>query len=259
MPWKVIALVISMIGLLVIIFRWQEHQRMEHLQNKLTRMHQRLAPDRSAYALLLGKMREVLASPNRGQRTAPTGSANLKLMRAQKGLYARIPHHAGTKDQHLALVRVAPGDAVLSCLGVNATSVNDAIDQGQFLEKRWFAKEKQGASLMKLRVVEEEMRRRIKEDLPKVQEAIRAQWLLVVKDDERGTAKQAEVWDLFQKKLIFATELKSRTQLIPLSYREGQRVGRKTPRSTIAEEKLDDCALGTQLKERLKGSSSDAG
>ncbi|MET0283906.1 MAG: hypothetical protein ABW352_05530, partial [Polyangiales bacterium] len=122
--------------------------------------------------------------------------------------------------------------------------------KGSFLEKDWLQRAHEADSVLKLRVVAEELRQRSQRDLPFAADASQADWFFLVLergDNRRDAPVDTYLWDLRSNKLLMSTRAKASGGLVsarinvagskPGHYGSGAQTGA-----------AQDCSIASQIR-----------
>ncbi|MDB4986495.1 MAG: hypothetical protein JWN04_1673 [Myxococcaceae bacterium] len=170
---------------------------------------------------------------------------------SSKGLYLRVPAEAVRQPEKIvsASADMLP-DAIARCMGLAPQAVPELFTRGEFLEKDWIARADEADSVLKLRVVAEELRGRSERDLPFLAEALKAEWFLLVLergDNRRASPVDVYLWDLRANKLLLSTRARASGSLVaarisvggikPGNYASGAQTGA-----------AQDCSIASQVR-----------
>jgi hypothetical protein len=149
-------------------------------------------------------------------------------------------------------------DAIARCLGLTPHPVPELFVRGSFLEKEWIERARDADSVLRLRVVAEELRQRSARDLPFVTEALGASWFLLVLergDNRREAPVDVYLWDLKSNKLLLSSHVKAEGSLVaariavtgvkPGNYASGAQTGA-----------AQDCSIASQLRTLTGGGAA---
>lgn len=210
LPWKWIGGLGLFFTLSIGTCQIRERQEVAAMKASVLKAQQtQLGPISARYNALLGKVyRFTTAAGQRRPESYVDPRLKLDVLGSGKGLYLRLKAKDAVDTQHIQNggLDMQP-DAIPACLGLSPAWFPELYAHGTFLEEA-FMKQAQGAeSIMKLRVIAEEIRQRSKRDLPFVAEAINAQWFMLVLergDNRRDAPVDAYIWDLRDDTLLFS-------------------------------------------------------
>lgn len=261
LPWRWIlglSLFFSLsIGTCVI----RDRQETEALRaTVLNAYRDQLAPLAERYQALVASIRtNTVGAATRGEMESYV-DPRLKLdaLGKGKGLYLRVRADEVKSMAQLrgAKLEMQP-DAIARCLGLSPQPVPELLERGVFLEQDWMDRAHEADSVLRLRVIAEELRQRSERDLPFLSEALKAQWFLLVLEhgeNRRDAPVDAYLWDLRNNKLLLSARAKAEGSLVaariavggvkPGHYASGAQTGA-----------AQDCSIASQLRE-LAGAGS---
>jgi len=125
----------------------------------------------------------------------------------------------------------------------------------------WFKQAEEAESLMKLRVVAEELNQRSKRDLPFVAEAVEAEWFMLA--IERGANRRdgpvdMYIWDLRNDQLLLRTRTQASGALVSARIAvEGVTPGHYAAGAQTAA--AQDCSIASQLRGLTGGEAASFG
>jgi hypothetical protein len=261
LPWKWILGIGGFLLLSVGVYQVRERQEVEVLRAGLLKTHQSdLAPIVARYEDITGKVRKHTAESARAAAPTPfvDPRLNLDALGTSPGLYLRLTpdQFAKAADLDHAKLDEAP-DAIGRCLGIAPMSAGELLARGSFLTPAWIKQAEDADSLMKLRVVAEELRQRSERDLPTVLEALKAQWFLLALErgeNRRDAPVDVYLWDLHSDQLL----LRARTQASGALVTARIAVGGVKPGhyGTGAQTgAAQDCSIAGQLRAMVGGAT----
>lgn len=253
--WKWVLGVGSFLAMSVAVYQLREHQEADVLRGELLgARNKQLAPVIAQYESVAEKIRRHTREAARKPRTDTIVDPRLRLdaLGSGKGLYLRLEEsqipQAGNLDE---LEFDQTPDAIGRCLGLAPFTAGDVLTRGSFLTGEWFKQIEAADSVMKLRVVAEELRQRSERDLPFVVEAIDAQWfMLVVERGENRRTGPVDVylWDLRDDRLLLQSRTEASGALIAARIAvEGVKPGHYPSGSQTAA--AQDCSIASQLRQ----------
>lgn len=253
-PWKWVLGLGSFVMLSVGVHQLRERQETEALRVELIKARsQDLGPVVARYETLTDKVRKRTAEAARAGRPEDFVDPRLRIdaLGTSKGLYLRLPESqipfASKLDE--AKLDETP-DAIGRCLGIAPVSAGEFLARGSFLTADWFKRAEEADSLMRMRVVAEELRQRSERDLPMVVEALDAQWFMLVIErgpNRREAPVDVYLWDLRNDQLLLRTRAEGMGALVsariavagvqPGHYATGAQTGA-----------AQDCAIASHLR-----------
>ncbi len=251
-PWGKV-----LVGLLVVgggagLYLYREGRRMERLRREVAEVHaQRVEPARE---VVLGFRRRIEALVQRAAGEAPRRWADPRFRLAglhdAEGVYLRVPAAAASKPDRLAeAARAMTPDAIARCLGLSPLSLRPLYERGRFLEPAWLQQVRGASSVMRLRVLGEDVRRFAQRDLPILLELARADYFLLVLErgaNRRDAPVDVFLWDLKRERLLLSVRARAETgHLVPVRLASARQPAR-LPAPRIGGQV--DCALASEVK-----------
>jgi hypothetical protein len=214
LPWKWIGGIGLFLVLSIGTCQVRERQEVTALKTSLLDSHRsQLGPIVTRYQDVIEKVyRNTRGAAQRKPETFVDPRLKLDALGSSKGVYLRLKvKDAHTPEQIASASLDMQSDAIGRCLGLTTVSFPELYAKGTFLEQRFIKQAEDADSVMKLRVVAEELRQRSLRDLPFVVEALKAQWFLLVLEpgeNRRDAPVDVYLWDLRSDALL----LSARTQ-----------------------------------------------
>jgi len=131
---------------------------------------------------------------------------------------------------------------------VSPVSARGLYDLARFLEPAWAEGLRTEDDTMRLRVLEDEMNRRLSRDVPLVRSMLRSHYfLLVVTRGGRGEGVvDAYVWDLERDQLLMSLRTRANGRLIPVRIGEGR--GPWPSELDLGRSGAQDCSIAGALR-----------
>lgn len=214
LPWKWIGGIALFVGLSVGTCQMHEQQEVTKFKAQLLDSHrEHLGPLVTRYQDILEKIyRNTRGAAQRKPETFVDPRLKLDALGSSKGVYLRLKVNDAHSEEQIASASLnMQNDAIGRCLGLTTVSFPELYAKGGFLEKRFIKQAEDADSVMKLRVVAEELRQRSVRDLPFLIEALKAQWFLLVLEpgeNRRDAPVDVYLWELRSDALL----LSARTQ-----------------------------------------------
>ena len=254
LPWTKILIVGVGVAIVVGTLWIQHRQKISTLHKQLRVVHQqKLQPVREHYLTFKGALIKKLGQQI-GARPSEIQNPKLSVdwLRNRQGLYLHIDASRATLDKALkvALSNATP-DGVMPCLGTTASAIQGLVEKGAFLDRSWLATQLKDTSLMRLRVVDDELQRRIRRDLPVIKSMMESDWLMLVV--HHRSSYDFRLWDLKKHQLLFDRRIEANARLI----QAGNNARRTHAATPIAQKRLSECALGTEVKRQLDAQKSN--
>ncbi len=253
--WKWIFGVGSFMAMSVAVYQIREHQEANVLREDLVNARNKeLAPIIKQYESVSEKVRRLTREAARKPRTETVVDPRLRLdaLGSGKGLYLRLTESQIPQAGNLDEVEFDPApDAIGRCLGLDPVPAGEVLARGSFLSDEWFKQVEAAGSVMRLRVVAEELRQRSERDLPFVVDAIDAQWFMLV--IERGETRRTGpvdvyLWDLRNDELLLQTRTEASGALVAARIAvEGVKPGHYPSGAQTGA--AQDCSIASQLRQ----------
>ena len=263
LPWRWILSIGLFLTLSIGTCHIRDRQETEALRATVLKAYgEQLEPMVSRYQALVANIRGNTSDA--AKRSEPERYADPRLridtLGASKGLYLRLKVNDAKDPARIAAAAAdLPPDAIARCLALAPLSAAELMARGSYLERGWIDRAREADSVLKLRVVAEELRQRSKRDLPFVTEALTASWFMLVL--ERGeTRREAPVdvylWEVASNKLLLSSRIKAEGALVaariavggvkPGHYAENAQTGA-----------AQDCSIASQVRALVEGAAGD--
>jgi hypothetical protein len=253
LPWKWIGAIGAFLVLSIGTCQLRDKQEVAALKSSVLAAHRsQLGPIVTRYQDVLAKVyRNTRGAAQRRVETFVDARLKFDALGKSPGIYLRLRAKDATTPEQIANAGLdMQPDAIPRCLGLNTVWFPELYAHGTFLEQRFIQQAEDAESVMKLRVVAEELRQRTLRDLPFVGEALKAQWFLLVLergDNRRDAPVDAYLWDLRSDALLFSARAQADGVLVsariavtgttPGQYASGQQSGA-----------AQDCSIAAKLR-----------
>ena len=210
LPWKWIGGIGTFLVLSIGTCQIRERQEVEAMRANVLEVHRaQLGPLGARYDALLAKVyRNTIAAAARRPETYVDPRLKLDALGSGAGVYLRIKAKEATTPEKIASASLdAPRDAIGACLGLSPVWFPELYAHGTFLEGRFIKQAETADSVMRLRVIAEELRQRTKRDLPFVVPALQARWFMLALergDNRRDAPVDIYIWDLRDDALLLS-------------------------------------------------------
>jgi hypothetical protein len=255
-PWRFVLLGALSVATVMGGYYWKEQRKANELRAAIVRVHEtELAEAREAYVGLRDKLEGlILSTPDAPAENLVDRRLNIPGLRSGSGLYLRLPlAQAATKQSIAQGAKTMDGDMIATCLGLAPTSVRGLYEKGEFLLPAFLDHVKKESNVMRLRVQDEMLSRRIRADLPSVLGLMRSDWFLLVLqegENRRDAPVRVFLWDLAHRELLLRARVKSQGVLLTshilskgLDPRLAPAGGERTSGAA------NDCSIASQLKQ----------
>lgn len=254
LPWKWIFLGLSAVAILGGTHYVREESKASALRGEITSAYDlHLAEAAARVRAFRGKLEgwTVEAAAHKPE-TFVDNRLNLAGLHKARGVYLRIPAEAAKSPETIEeAASKMTVDAITKCLGVTPTPLRGLYQNGRILMPGWIEEARDSGSVMRLRVMDEELARHVRNDLPPILTLLQADYfLLILEQGENriGAAVDAFMWDLREDQLLLAARVEADGVLIPA------RIGMKgAPRTAsaamLAGSGAADCSIAAHIKE----------
>lgn len=210
LPWKWIGGLGLFFSLSIGTCQIRERQEVAAMKASVLKAQQtQLGSLATRYNKLAGQVyRFTTAAGQRRPESYVDPRLKLSVLGSGKGVYLRLKANDAVDTPHIQSggLDMQP-DAIPACLGLSPVWFPELYAHGTFLEPRFTDQAKSADTVLKLRVIAEELRQRSQRDLPFVAEALNAQWFMLVLergDNRRDAPVDAYIWDLRDDTLLFS-------------------------------------------------------
>lgn len=262
LPWRWILSIGLFLTLSIGTCQIRDRQETEALRATVFKSYdEQLKPLAERYQAIASSVRTNTAGAAARAKADTYVDPRLKLdaLGGGKGLYLRVKAASVTSAEQVASASLdMEPDAIARCLGLAPALVPELFARGAFLEKDWMDRAREADSVLKLRVVAEELKQRSARDLPFLAEALGAQWYLLVLergDNRRDAPVDVYLWDLRSNKLLLSTHAQAEGSLVaariavggvkPGNYASGAQTGA-----------AQDCSIAAQLRALTGGAAA---
>jgi hypothetical protein len=259
LPWKWIAGAGAFLALSLGTCHYREQQEIAAMRANVLDVHRsQLGPLGARYDALLAKIyRNTAAAAARKPESYVDPRLKLDALGSSPGIYLRLGAKHATDPDKIANASLDENkDAIAACLGLSPLWFPELYAHGTFLESRFIKQAESAESVMKLRVIAEELRQRTRRDLPFVMEGLKAQWFMLTLtrgDNRRDAPVDVYLWDLRSDSLLLSARAQADGMLVSARIAvAGQKPGQYA--SGAQSGAAQDCSIAAQLRE-LSGST----
>jgi hypothetical protein len=254
LPWRWIVLGVMTLSVIGAAYVWNERSKAAALRAGILRLHRDTLGEATTRYVSLRD--DLTAKIMDAATRVPTGHADRQLkisgLRASPGIYLRIPRATATSPEAIAKAAVgARPDVIASCMGLAPASAVSFFERGEFLLPEWTAEARASESVLRLRVIDDELARRVKRDLPSVLCFLQSRWFLLILEHGPRDREPVDVylWDLREAEPLLEARIQSRGALLSARIRTGE--GPPAARLDPTNEHRSgshDCSIGAQIK-----------
>jgi hypothetical protein len=260
LPWKWIGGASAFLALSLGTCHYRDQQEIAAMRVNVLDVHRsQLGPLGARYDALLAKIyRNTAAAAARKPENYVDPRLKLDALGSSAGVYLRLNAKRATEPDEIANASLDENkDAIAACLGLSPVWFPELYAHGTFLESRFIKQAESAESVMKLRVIAEELRQRTRRDLPFVVEALKAQWFMLALtrgDNRRDAPVDVYLWDLRNDALLLSGRAQADGMLVSARIAvTGQKPGQYA--SGAQSGAAQDCSIAAQLRE-LAGSAA---
>jgi hypothetical protein len=169
-----------------------------------------------------------------------------------QGLYLRLLADDATDPEAIAEgAAKMDRDAITRCLGLSPISLRGLYERGDFLMEDWVDQVRTADSVMRLRVLQDELQKHIDRDLPMLATLLGSDYFLLVL--QQGESRRDEpvdvyLWDLRRDEKLLETRAKAKGLLLPVRIRVGD-APRSATKPSLRSGGANDCSIAAQVKE----------
>lgn len=248
----VLAVLASIAGFFLIQVYGRVRAREALREELLARYEAEAAPTADEVNQFITRLNDWVADAGR-EDAAPATFANEGFrwseMHDWRGLYLRIEaEHTRDPATIATAAREMTRDAITRCLGVSPVSARGLYELAQFLEPAWVESIRTEEDTMTLRVLEDEMNRRLRRDVPLVRSMLRSHYflLIVTRGGHSAGIVDAYVYDLDRGVLLMSTRTRAGGRLIPV--RIGESRGPWPSELDLSRSGAEDCSIAGALR-----------
>ena len=254
LPWKWILAIGLVVALSAGYYRWQQRSRAHQLRQTIhARWQTHAVPVKERIDTFRTEIESwVREAAAREPETWADPRLNLAGLHRAQGVYLRIHEsQVSTSDAISDAARTMRPDAITRCLGLSPTSLKSFYDRVSYVNPSWLQQvEEAGDDVLRLRVLDEQLKNRIERDFPLMLDTTRSHYFLLVVqhgDSRREHPVDVFLWDLRRKEALLRTRTQARGTLIPVRIALGDTPAGAAPpppqRSGVV-----DCSIAAQIR-----------
>ena len=259
LPWRYLALLAVVVGLVSVGFNWRQEQRAAALRVELRRVHTtELNGLRGEYEAARAKLAQLIGSAAAAPLEAAEVDAGFRFesLRDGPGLYLRLPlAEAGSAEAIAQPARAMEPDWIPGCLGLEPTTGRELYEIGEFLLPS-FIEAVDSENLMQLRVREETLNLRMNKDLPELRAAMAPAWFMLVLQEGKSRSEQPVrvfLWDMRGNKQLLRARVRAQGIMFSgriLSLGSAAPSGGQNNAAGAVE--ANDCSIASELRRLTK-------
>lgn len=254
LPWRFIVPALLVIAAVFGWLWWKDVSEMAAIRGRIVTTHTRdLQPVRERFEAMTRKIENwTLAEIARTPVRVVDTRLDLDALHRGKGLYLRVRASSVTSPETLrqAAKQMQP-DAITRCLGLAPVSARGLYESSGVLDSAWLEEVEKATSVLRLRVLDDELTRRIQRDLPAIVTTLEADWFLLAierGDNRRDGAVDMYLWDTRSGANLLALRTEAAGLLIPTTASFGGET-RPMPAGEHQSGAANDCSIAGQVRE----------
>lgn len=213
-----------------------------------------LAQIGARFTTFLGKIEGLVTTEARRSEPERFVDPRLRIssLGTGQGLYLRVNAAEATEPEKLAAAAMQmEGDAITRCLGIAPASARSLYALKGFLGPELAERANTTTSVMGLRVIDDELRRRMVRDLPPVANLLRSDWFLLVLErgeNRRDHPVDVYLWDLRTNQRLLSVRTHPNGMLVPVRIElPGVTPGPRIHQN-LRSGGATDCSIAAQVK-----------
>jgi hypothetical protein len=256
LPWKWLVSGAVLVALILGAYWFKRDAEANALREQILRVNSgELAQIGARFTTFLGKIEGLVTAEAR--RSEPEQFVDPRLRMASlgtgQGLYLRVHAIDATDPEKLAAAAMEmEGDAITRCLGVAPASARSLYALKGFLGPELAERANATTSVMGLRVIDDELRRRMVRDLPPVANLLQSDWFLLVLErgeNRRDHPVDVYLWDLRRNQRLLSVRTHPNGILVPVRIElPGVTPGPRVTQN-LRSGGATDCSIAAQVKE----------
>ena len=252
-PWKLVFFVAAVVLGIVGYYRYQTQTRALELRQRIASDYQsNVVPIRGQIEAFRERIEgRLLELRDQVPETWADPRLNLAGLHRAQGVYVRI--HESQLESSETFAEAGRGmrpDSIPRCLGLSPVSMLGFYHHLGFFEEDWLSEVEATEDVLRLRVLEEQLRNRIGQDIPLVMDTINSTYLLAViehGESRRSHPVDAYLWDLRQDRLLLKTRVQARGRLLNVRINIGGATAPGTQSSPTRDGAVD-CSIASQIR-----------
>jgi hypothetical protein len=248
------ALVVVLLGAVAGAFYLQHVRQVERLRTGMERVHrEQVTPAAGRILPFVDKLEQWTVAAATEGAPEPWADPALRFagLHDAQGVYLRLPAEAARSRQGIRQAAREMGrDAITRCLGIEPIPLRGLYDRTDFLSPRFLDGLHLENRVMRLRVMEDQLARHVRRDVPLLLHTVRSDYfLLVLQHAERRAEGPVDVflWDIKRDRPLLRTRVESKGILLPVRVDMG---GAKGPRTKpdLKSPGAQDCSIAAEVK-----------
>ena len=253
-PWKIVGPALAA-ALSLFLFLWiKDLREMARLRGKIMTIETvQLGPVRTHFEKVRNNIEawtiaEAARTPNR----VVNEHLNVDALQKSPGLYLRVNANDAKNREALekAALQMRP-DAITRCLGVAPASARGLYELGGFLLPDWLKQVHDAPSIIRLRVLDDELNRRMHRDLPSIATMLEAEWFLLAierGDNHRDAPVDMYLWNLRTGAQLLAVRTQAHGLLIPARANYAGQPDSPYLATQVLTGATNDCSIASQVR-----------
>jgi hypothetical protein len=234
---------------------WRESEKESRLRGEILSVYdQRVAPVGERYRTFRDRIDGWVAEVARQDPPEPFVDPRLRIsaLHTGQGVYLRLRADAAGSPADIERgAREMGPDAITRCMGITPLSLRGFYEQARILDPAWRQGVVDASGVMRLRVLDDELRRGAETELPNALNAIGSRYFLLVL--QRGPSRRDApvdvfMWDLRAGVKLLSTRTDPDGVLVPVRARfEGAPPSPRVPHNPDSMGAVD-CSIASQVK-----------
>jgi len=250
--WGFLGVAAALVGLVVLLATVQQQRRADAVRQRILHLRDHDLRDvATVHRHFRVRLNSIIdRALNSGASDHVRKGFSMAKLHSEPGLYLRLSERAARSGAPLA--PTSRSDALARCLGLSPMAVREQVDKGEILMPEYLASVHDTNEVLRLRVIEDQLLRRVQLDLGTLNKLADARWLMLVLERADGRHQDVSIWDLEGGHLLAQTSVVPRGRFITAYYRvDGEpKTARRLPDSDSMV--AADCSLAAHVRELLK-------
>lgn len=257
LPWRSIVLFGGLIAVVAGGYQVRQRQRADALRSEILQSYDwNLSSLSQRYVAFRERIEHWVIEAAQGGEPERWVDPRLRIsgLHSGEGLYLRLPASAATRREDIAAAaRAMQGDALTRCLGIAPASARGLYESGSLLEPSFVEEVRSTSDLMRLRVLDEQLARSTRVDVPVIASLLQSQYFLLViqqGENRRDAPVDVYLWDLREDRQLLRARIQANGILLPVRLRfDGvPPAPRPAGHPELFSGGAHDCSIAAQIK-----------
>ncbi|MBX3251607.1 MAG: hypothetical protein KF901_30790 [Myxococcales bacterium] len=253
LPWKWIFPIALAIALMVGFYNWRDRSQTHTLRQTISALYEANVPPVRARVSTFRERVEAWIQEAGAEAPETWVDPRLDLagLHRVEGIYLRLHQSQTVSPEAIAEGAKAMGpDAIARCLGLAPISMRGFYARADMLDPAWIDEVQASDDVLRLQVLEEQLRNRVARDFPVLVDTTRAAYFLLTiqhGESRRDAPVDVFLWDLQRQTPLLRTRVQARGSFIPARIAVGgAAAGAAAPLPETTG--LVDCSIATQVR-----------